>query len=174
MTIFHKHHIVPRHAGGTNDTSNLISLTVEEHALAHKDLYEQYGKTQDYIAWQALSGQIASEQARRLAVSNALKGKTKSKEHKEKMSIARKKRGGITNGMVLGPASDERKKKISEAHKGNTYRLGFVTSNNTKTKMSESAKNRSLHSCPKCGTEMQKANLSRYHGLDGEKCNKSE
>jgi len=53
----HKHHIIPRHAGGTDDPSNLVELTVEEHALAHKMLYEQYGKEQDRIAWLALSKQ---------------------------------------------------------------------------------------------------------------------
>ena len=40
----HKHHIIPRHAGGTDDPLNLVELTVEEHALAHKLLYEKYGK----------------------------------------------------------------------------------------------------------------------------------
>jgi hypothetical protein len=42
----HKHHIVPRHMGGTDDPSNLIELTVEEHAEAHRKLWEQYGTYQ--------------------------------------------------------------------------------------------------------------------------------
>ena len=61
----HKHHIIPRHMGGTNDPSNIVELTVEEHALAHKELYEKYGNWQDKIAWQMLSGQIKSDNARR-------------------------------------------------------------------------------------------------------------
>lgn len=40
----HKHHIIPRHMGGTDDPSNLVELTVEKHAEAHRQLYEQYGK----------------------------------------------------------------------------------------------------------------------------------
>ena len=51
----HKHHIIPRHMGGTDDPSNLIELTVEEHADAHKKLYEEFGRWQDYVAWQGLS-----------------------------------------------------------------------------------------------------------------------
>ena len=39
----HKHHIVPKHAGGTNNPENLIELTVEEHAEAHRILYEENG-----------------------------------------------------------------------------------------------------------------------------------
>lgn len=40
----HRHHIVPRHAGGTDDESNIQLLAVEEHAEAHRKLYEQYGR----------------------------------------------------------------------------------------------------------------------------------
>lgn len=52
----HKHHIIPKHMGGTDDPSNLIELTVAEHAQAHKELYEQYGKTEDLCAYYMLSG----------------------------------------------------------------------------------------------------------------------
>jgi NUMOD3 motif len=59
----HKHHIVPRHAGGTDDPSNLIELTVEEHAEAHRTLYEQHNRWQDYIAWKTLSGQMTLDES---------------------------------------------------------------------------------------------------------------
>lgn len=42
--------------GGTDDPSNLVELTVAEHAQAHKELYEQYGKTEDLCAYYMLSG----------------------------------------------------------------------------------------------------------------------
>lgn len=54
----HKHHIIPRHAGGTDDPSNLVELTVAEHAQAHKELYEQHGRTEDYLAWKGLEGSV--------------------------------------------------------------------------------------------------------------------
>ena len=44
--------------GGSDDSSNLILLTVEEHAEAHRILHEQYGKEEDRIAWLALSSQL--------------------------------------------------------------------------------------------------------------------
>ena len=58
----HKHHIIPRHMGGTDDPENLISITPEEHAKAHHDLYEKYGKIEDYLAWKGLSGFIGKEE----------------------------------------------------------------------------------------------------------------
>jgi len=57
----HKHHIIPKHMGGTNDPKNLIELTIEEHAEEHRILYEKYGKNEDYWAWKGLSGQIGKE-----------------------------------------------------------------------------------------------------------------
>jgi hypothetical protein len=58
MTIYHKHHIVPKHMGGTDDPSNLIELSIEEHAEAHRKLFEQYGHWQDELAWKGLLGII--------------------------------------------------------------------------------------------------------------------
>jgi hypothetical protein len=62
MPIYHKHHIIPKHMGGTDDPSNLVSVTVEEHANLHKQLWEDLGHWQDRIAWLALSGQIKTSE----------------------------------------------------------------------------------------------------------------
>ena len=51
----HKHHTIPRHMNGTDDISNIVELTIEEHANAHKELWEKYGKKEDFIAWKCLS-----------------------------------------------------------------------------------------------------------------------
>ena len=67
MSIYHKHHIIPKHMGGSDDPSNLVELTVEEHAEAHRKLFEQYGKEEDKIAWLALSGQASKPEAMKLA-----------------------------------------------------------------------------------------------------------
>lgn len=171
----HIHHIIPRHMGGDNSPENLIELTIEEHAEAHRLLYETHGCEYDRIAYLGLSGQITTDEARRLAVSHSLKGIPKTDFHKHNISIAQKSRynrlGGHPNkGGTNPPASEERKRKISESNKGNRSRLGKKNSDETKSKMSESAKLRPVFSCIRCGKTMQKASLIRYHGISGEKC----
>ena len=90
----HIHHIIPRHAGGTNDPSNLIELTVEEHAEAHRKLYEEYGRYEDKVAYLCLSAQIGNEAV-----------------FVEKSRIGGRKNKGV-------PKTQEHKKKISENHAG--------------------------------------------------------
>ena len=57
----HKHHIIPKHMGGSNNPSNIVELTIEEHAEAHRVLYETHGCWQDRLAWLGLSGYGRSE-----------------------------------------------------------------------------------------------------------------
>ena len=69
----HMHHIVPKHMGGTDDPSNLIELTVEEHAEAHRVLYEKYGHWEDKLAWQGLAGLIDKQELVKQMLSEAAK-----------------------------------------------------------------------------------------------------
>jgi hypothetical protein len=56
-TIYHNHHIIPRHMGGSNDPSNLKRITVSQHAEEHRKLYEQHNRLEDKLAWKMLEGQ---------------------------------------------------------------------------------------------------------------------
>lgn len=106
-TYNHKHHIIPKHMGGTDDPSNIIELTIEEHAEAHKKLYETYGKWEDKIAWMGLAKMIDNKECIRIAmIEGAKKGGSMSKG---KTGI------GIKKGTKF---SDETKAKMSAAKKG--------------------------------------------------------
>lgn len=93
--------------GGSDDPSNLIELTIEEHAKAHFDLWKKFGRIEDKIAWECLSGRNLSEEERIILsksgfekflldeskvtkwknkISNTLTGKIQSKETKIKRS----------------------------------------------------------------------------------------
>lgn len=58
----HKHHIIPKHMGGTNDPENIKALSIEEHTEAHRLLYEEHGKIEDRLAWMGLSGMIGRDE----------------------------------------------------------------------------------------------------------------
>ena len=60
--VTHLHHIIPRHMGGTDDPENLVELTIEEHAHAHRDLYVMHGRKEDWLAWKGLEGLIDREE----------------------------------------------------------------------------------------------------------------
>ena len=61
--------------GGTDDPSNIIELSVEDHAEAHRKLWEEHGIQYDFIAWRCLSGQITNEEAQKEAVRFANTGR---------------------------------------------------------------------------------------------------
>ncbi len=124
MTVFHRHHIIPRHAGGTDDPSNIERVTVAEHADRHRLLYEEHGRWQDRVAWLTLSGQIGFEEANLLAAAEGGK-RPKTPEHRAALSRAktgqrwtqeaRTKASRTHSGMKHDEAT---KAKIGAAHKG--------------------------------------------------------
>lgn len=127
--------------GGTDDPSNLIRLTIEEHAKAHLALYEKYGHIEDLWAYKGLSGQMTKEEMRIEAVKRANAGRKQSPEHIAKRTASRMKNNPKTNlGKKLPPASEERKKKIGDALRGKSnWHLGKKRSEETKEKMRQAA-----------------------------------
>jgi hypothetical protein len=61
--------------GGTDDPDNLVRVTIEKHALLHKQLWEDLGYERDYIAWKTLSGQMTKGEALYKAAAIANKGR---------------------------------------------------------------------------------------------------
>ena len=57
--LMHKHHIIPRYMGGTDDPTNLVEVTVTQHAMYHFCNYQLWKNIEDYVAYRGLSGQIS-------------------------------------------------------------------------------------------------------------------
>ena len=132
MTIYtHQHHIIPIHAGGTDDPDNLVELTVEEHAQAHLELYEEYGDVRDLIASRSLLGQMKNQTAikliqrlpkteswkkkaseRNTGKGNPMYGKKQSEKQKEAVRKA---------NSVSKPYVSENMKRLHES--GDTYKF---------------------------------------------------
>lgn len=119
----HKHHIVPRHAGGNNDKSNLVELTIEEHAEAHRILYETHGRWQDRVAWLSLSGIMKDEERIYEILKNSNPGGYKhTEEAKKKLSIMRL---GENNPMYnkSAPNRDIKRPGVGGRKKGTKWSL---------------------------------------------------
>lgn len=118
----HTHHIIPKYMGGSDDLANLIELTIEEHAEAHRILYEQHGHWQDKVAWQGLLGLISHESimeemyAARRGKGNHMYGKPcyykMSEEEKQQW------KDNISKGTIGRKDSEETRLRKSIANKG--------------------------------------------------------
>lgn len=154
MTIYHNHHIIPRHMGGSDDPSNLVQVTVEQHAQLHKQLWEEFGHWQDELAWKGLSQMIDKQELISKVISNTHKGKKVSDETRKKMSdnspwknkkrdastIEKMKENNRNKGLKL---DDAIKNKISNSLKGSKNPMyGKTHTEEAKQKIRESAKNR--------------------------------
>lgn len=176
--MIHNHHILPKHAGGTDDISNIIQLTVEEHSEAHRTLYETYGKIEDYLAWKGLSGQISKQEilkeiynqnGKRLGKSNkgrapSNKGvpmsedqkvklrKPKSEEHKQSLRKPKNK----TDNMGKYERTDIIKEKLRTSAKKQFENQEFRNKHSEKMKSLRSK-------CVHCGFETIPTNIKRWH-----------
>lgn len=153
--------------GGSDDPSNLVELTIEEHVEAHKKLWEEHGRWQDRIAWLTLSGQISGAEATRLKIIESNKTRVYSKETKDKISKSNKgKRKSIATefkkGIRVSPntefksgnipwtkgiknwMSDDHKKAIVESNKKYKKGLGLRRSEEQKQKISKSLKGKNV------------------------------
>jgi hypothetical protein len=147
------HHIIPRHAGGTDDPSNLIELTPEEHAEAHRKLYEEHGRIQDKLAWLGLAKLATNKE-----IIAELLAQPKSEEHKQKISEAHK---GMKKPWARGGVGNKGKPK-SEAHIKAVQKA--LNSNEVKEKISASWASKPIVKCPHCGKQGKEGhNMNRYH-----------
>jgi hypothetical protein len=106
----HWHHIIPKHMGGTNDSSNYVQLTVAEHAEAHRILFETYGLEEDRLAWHGLAGIIGHEEAvRQACVLASKKAKRRSGTNHQYYGKKRPEHGAKVSAKLKGV-------KKSEAH----------------------------------------------------------
>lgn len=175
----HAHHVTPIHAGGSNDIDNIVFLTVEEHANAHKILFEQHRRWQDKLAWQMLSGMIGKEEAIKIAQQNADKSWMKTPEGRDLMSKAHQKaiasgnkpppwNKGLTKDQDnrLQEASDRARLHQQEGKINciGDYHRGKIFTDNHKQNLSVSAKNRSKMRCEHCNKEVIPQMYKRWHG----------
>jgi hypothetical protein len=98
-----KHHIIPRCMDGTDDKENLVYLTPEEHYVAHQLLVKMHPEVDKLVfALVVMSGKNPT--------TNKLFG-----WHRRKLSETQRR---LHLGMKLGPQSEEHRKAIGDANRG--------------------------------------------------------
>jgi NUMOD3 motif len=153
-----KHHIIPVCLGGSNRSDNLIRLTVREHFLLHWLLTKfTDGETKrkmcfalhrmrlnigqrNFVTWQIEVARNANAEAMYgNTIASSQKGKPKTEEHKQRMSLAALNRSPEYNrrlsvslkGRVI---TEETRIKIGNANRGRS------PSAETRQKLSEAGK----------------------------------
>ena len=133
--ILHSHHIIPlhtckdkscngydtknKHTCDLNNSTNIIELTIEDHAIAHKVLFHLYNRIEDKLAWLGLSNQIPTAEINRLLTierNKKRKGEKRSEEFKEQCRKRMSGKGNHMHGRSI-KFTEERKRKTSERNK---------------------------------------------------------
>ena len=147
--------------GGSNHHSNFITLSIPDHAEAHRLLYKKYNKRADFMAWQMLLGktefkeQLRKEVAKeafikfisnpitkflwRCNISDGLRRYTFTESHRRSLSIAQRKlysegRGGFQLHYSNYKFTSDDNKKAAVARKSSDIWKEAVTSEECQTK----------------------------------------
>jgi hypothetical protein len=175
MKNTHSHHIIPKHIGGLDNPDNLIELTIEEHAIAHKLLWLEYNKLEDYIAWKGLSGLVGKEEL--LLEVNKLKARSwnvgLTAARQAHYSSAELQNHGKWLAQTHGKANltKEHQCKAAKASVEKKRNTGWISPLKNKTYSElEKEKLYPLSTCPSCGKVGNARGIKQWHGENGEKC----
>jgi hypothetical protein len=168
---YEKHHIIPKCAGGTNDSSNLVFLTPREHFICHALLVKfcnpEHLKALRYALGMMRSrGKIVSSrlyqfvrEQHRVAIATDRLGKKHSEETKQKISAAH-------SGRKRSPEQCENIRKAQ---------LGKILSEEHRRKLGDATRGRKFGphpkkrfpkpkiTCPHCGVTGGKPVMLRFH-----------
>jgi len=133
MTTYHIHHITPKHAGGSDEPSNLIKVTIQEHASFHYERWVYTGDICDFLAWKGLLGMITNSQLiRELQSLGGKKGSLKVKNRISKDPVfAENRKMHLKLMQIKSQLPESRKKSIEnqkEAFKQKQHQKGSKNS----------------------------------------------
>ena len=133
----HRHHVIPKHAGGGDHPSNIVVLSIGAHARAHLKLWRSFRRWQDLVAYRALSGYISASVAQLLAQrlgarQGGLNCKGTPKPPRTDQFIQKQRESHLGFSFLTPEGSA----KISEALTGNKHAAGAEPWNKGKTGVS--------------------------------------
>jgi len=110
----HRHHILPKYKGGADNPTNLVEVSVTQHAMFHYCNWQLWGDKRDWLAWKGLTGEVGREEIiEQLRLEGAKKGLEIS--HKKGPTLARvaaaRKSQPLATAAALMPAALEKRRK---------------------------------------------------------------
>lgn len=60
----HKHHIIPKHRGGSNESHNIVEVTPIQHAMFHYCEWKLWGDYKDFCAYKMILGDVKNPEFR--------------------------------------------------------------------------------------------------------------
>ena len=127
----HRHHIVPRHSGGTDDESNYTYLTPREHVLAHYLLWRIYRNPNDLRSMKMLGAKLSVTKRREIGIfckENNIGIWGVSQDRRNEWALrGYEAQKDIPNSFYYWSAEDGRKKRASLGGKAS-----IASGNNTK------------------------------------------
>lgn len=170
-----KHHIVPRCMGGSDDPSNLVRLTPEEHFLCHQLLLKIYRGTE----WGGKMA-YACHAMGSFHTTNQQRDRSKLKQfawvreqYSKAVSESKKGKPGNSKGIpkpymaALNAARKGIPRPFTEEHLANLKAaISKPRSEEVKAKISQSKKgvSRATRECPHCLRHISDGNFTRWHG----------
>ena len=114
--IYHKHHIIPRSSGGSDDKDNIVTLEYKHHVLAHYILYKSNPTNANWVAYRLMSGidenkKKVVEQLKLEAISKRDNSNISTPQSNKKRSVGVKK--------YMESLTPEKRSKIYGKHKEN-------------------------------------------------------
>ena len=131
MTYLHKHHIVPRSRGGSNEPWNIIELSDYDHAYEHALDFVLFDHAPRFdcrhICWKVLPEELKVLVKNKLSRITSEKNLNRIHSHETKIKLSRARKGRTLNdewkrklsrSLKGRPKSAEHKQKIGLAHRG--------------------------------------------------------
>lgn len=174
------HHILPKFMGGSNHTSNLLKLSLEEHRDAHLILAQCFEENTKEYKGNVFSAQFCQKwidtgcDELKDKISKIMTGRVVSEDTKRKISKSKKEyinslqQENIQHPLKGRKLTEERCKKMSEQSMGNTNMLGKYHTEDTKRILREKRSKQIITPESRLkATETRKNNGKLWHTKDG-------